>query len=365
MQTNARPLFTISAIIITLSHSCSAWLCTPRERRRVEHPTMSAISNKNKWLVVDYDGTVTENDTTPLLPRLASLASGRSSEDLRRRLSQFKELEDEYLALYSEAKNSLDETEDLHCALDGLDHPSTAVTRKVSQSGVLEGLGGVNVSEMSKLISVEGTSGDPVGEASAIQDEDKVSISLRDGVEHTLARILVAGSSGDDGATMTEAWNLGVLSINWSRTLIEASLVQPVLRKRRALLDIDSCDTEIAIWSNDVDEDGSVTLNYEGSVAKKGQIKRIRNRTHEENSNIDGEPFIVYVGDSSTDLLALIEADLGIIMGHKTSAISIARRWGYRVDPLADRHKAGDWTTKGILWTTNDWHEIDKALAEL
>ena len=312
---------------------------------------MSAITNKNKWLVVDYDGTCTENDTTPLLPRLASLASRRSSEeDLRRRLGQFKELENEYLALYSEVKNSLDETEDLHCALDRMDRPSTAVTRKVSQSGVLEGLGGVDVFEMSKLISVKGTSfSDPMRETGAFQAEDKVAIHLRDGVEHTLARALVAGST-----------RLSVLSINWSRTLIEASLVQPVLRKRRALLDIDSCDTEIAIWSNDVDEDGCVTLNYEGSVAKKEQIMRLRSKMREE--SIDGEPVIVYVGDSSTDLLALIEADVGIIVGDKTSAISIARRWGYHVKPLSDRHKEGDWMRKGILWTTNDWYEIDKAL---
>ena len=278
------------------------------------------------------------------------------------RLSQFKDLEDEYLALYSEVKNSLDGTEELHCALDRLDRPSTSVTRKVSQSGVLEGLGGVNVSEMSKLISVIGTTSDPVGETGAIQAEDKVSICLRDGVEQTLARILVDGCSDDDGGTGTGAWGVAVLSINWSRTLISASLVQPVLRKRRALLDIDSCDTEIDIWCNDVDEDGCVTLNYEGSVAKKEQIERLRSRMHED--EID-EPVIVYIGDSSTDLLALIEADLGIIVGDKTSAISMARRWGYRVQPLADRHTEDEWMRKGILWTTNDWYEIDKALGEL
>lgn len=88
---------------------------------------------------------------------------------------------------------------------------------------------------------------------------------------------------------------------------------------------------------------------------------------------------IVYVGDSSTDLAALLEADIGIIMGTSSSTSAIAKRWGIQIVPLEHRRDhgfgsgssssldddVGVWRKKKMLWQVESWQEIDEMLIEL
>ena len=178
-------------------------------------------------LVVDFDGTCTEHDTTPLLPRLAaSFATQQRSyiapesenihkQDLERRLLQFKQLEDEYMRLLGDTKaelfsnNMVEEGEkqkSMHEVLHALDDPSTIVTKMVSESRVLEGLGHASSDELGNLIAVDNVD----------VDDNKVVVRLRQGCDHTLARILL---DNDEEKNKRDAsclgWSLAVLSINW------------------------------------------------------------------------------------------------------------------------------------------------------
>ena len=98
-------------------------------------------------------------------------------------------------------------------------------------------------------------------------------------------------------------------------------------------------------------------------------------RQHIQQRNESPESLIVYVCDSSTDLAALLEADICIIMGQSKSTSVIAERWGVKIIPLDQRNKHGfdrrlggfinKKSEKKILWQVDNWHEIDTLLIEL
>lgn len=378
------------------------------------HPDRDGLSRRRRWLVVDFDGTCTEEDTTPLLPRLAAFATRQRSsadtnnsntlhkQDLDRRLIQFQCLEDEFVKRYDKAKSSLlssnnNNQQSIHEVLDSLDEPSTIVTGMVSESRVLAGLGYLNSSELEgalRLLGVTNATDFDSSEAAdlvsigdlKILDDDanvnlsdvefqKVTIRLRHGCEGTLARIL--SENNDDDSSHEEdlssclGWSIAVLSINWCPALIDASLVTPVLKRQRSLLGVNSCKTEIPIWSNQVDGEGVVSLHVPGASAKRDRIIELRRHIHmmSDNSSV-----IVYVGDSPTDMSALLEADIGIVMGNSSSTKMIAARWSIQIVPLQHRDQHGFGSIldgdlgigrKKLLWQAESWKEIDDMLIQL
>ena len=62
-------------------------------------------SSPGYWLVVDFDGTCTARDTTPLLPVLASFLSDDNDSQRDERLANFKSLEQEYFGLLQQSKS--------------------------------------------------------------------------------------------------------------------------------------------------------------------------------------------------------------------------------------------------------------------
>ena len=354
------------------------------------------LSRRRRWLVVDFDGTCTEHDTTPLLPRLAALATRSQSEisqqnvdydhqmDLQKRLDKFQVLEDEFIRRYSEARSKMNNNNDnestLNSVLDALDEPSCVVTDMVSESGCLSGLGHAGTDEMEKMLSLHGVTkyGNATEELEKENNgeyhaDDKVEVRLRHDCESTLARILLEETDLNEDTQMCLGWSLAVLSINWCPALIDASLVQPVLRRRRNVMQVDTCDTEVPIWSNEVDPEGVVTLNVPGALAKRDRILELRRKMNQDCS--ETQSIIIYVGDSSTDLAGLLAADVGIIMGSSSSLFQIAETWGVTIVPLKNR-KEHDFKSlvkmkyegsaeKKLLWQVDQWQDIDEALQEI
>eukprot|EP00978_Attheya_sp_CCMP212_P011155 scaffold27341_cov48-Attheya_sp.AAC.1 len=312
-------------------------------------------STTTRWLVVDFDGTCSERDTTPLLPQLAAVLHGDSVEQ---RLSTFAELESEFFRLYAAAKSKMcPTTMSLEDALDSLDQVSNEVTTKVSSSGVLRGL---NVT--------------PQDICDIIEKNDQVSdhVRLRPGCAQVLAQAIRCSRSN---------WQLGVLSINWCPSLIDAALLQPIWRhatehdiptsssssganksnnsndgqRQRPL----GSKEHVPIWSNAVDHDGVVSLQVPGALAKKDRIVQLK-----------ASGLVVYIGDSATDLAALVEADLGILIGNSesSSTATIAEQWGINVHPLRHRQEfllqeEGEITN--VIWMAESWAEIQVVLNDI
>jgi magnesium-transporting ATPase (P-type) len=100
-----------------------------------------------------------------------------------------------------------------------------------------------------------------------------------------------------------------------------------------------------------------------GAVAKRERIDAIRR-------NSSDDAFIVYVGDSSTDLLALCCADVGILMGNSTGAMQMAERWGICIRPICSYNKDEENTTgskqssAAVIWQASNWKEIETLLKQ-
>jgi len=287
------------------------------------------------WLVVDFDGTCSERDTTPLLPKLASiLESDRTDKIMEQeeRIARFAELEEEFFRLYNTAKeNMCHETMSLDEALDSLDDVSNHVTEKVSSSGSLRGL-----CVLSKRIRQIIDTNEDISER----------VKLRPDCVEVIAK-----------ATNMQ-WKLGVLSINWCPALIDAALVQKIIRhKRKFDNQKSSADINIPIWSNSIDAAGKISLHVPGALAKKERISELK-------SSLGDQSTVIYVGDSSTDLSALVEADIGILIGQSKSTISIGERWNVRFIPLTKWHEITqqEGSTTDVLWTVDRWSEIGEFL---
>ena len=276
------------------------------------------------WLVVDFDGTCTERDTTPLLPKLTAILQGDSDVEEAERLAVFKELEMEFLSLYAASKEKLDDpTLTFEQALSSLDEPSNIVTHKVSQSGILNGL----AVSADKLIEI-------------IQSNDQIRdhVMLKPGCLQVLEQL------------PTNKWKLGILSINWCPSLIEAALLSHLE------------SPNVPIWSNQVDQNGRVALLVPGAVAKKERIAKLK-------AEADASTIIIYIGDSTTDLMALVEADVGILIGESKSTMDMARKWGIPLVPIADRPATepflspkGGGTRMDVIWLAKSWLEIGEHL---
>lgn len=359
-------------------------------------PRQRQTPTKN-WLVVDFDGTCTVKDTVKMLPRLASIAQSKklrqdfgstSSDevfsadavmDFQGRISVFSMLEDAYFKMYTEAQklirqqqhtSYLDQNsllEQLEESLVKLDTVSTEITHEVSKWSVLKGLGGISPEEMLEILdlykknqnNLEPTRAENKVTAGGSNEELLECLSLQKGCISVLKDRLVSNE-----------YNVGVLSINWCPALIQSLLVHP-LCGTIAFVPDDNDDGskpeaaslgfgEVPVWSNSVTKDGTVKLPFEGAIAKKEHILRLQQQRREGDDIMDPGAVVVYVGDSSTDLLAILQADVGILLGGSSSAIELAKGFGVLVKPLAD-FAPGDLP---VVWTADNWDEIGSFLSQ-
>jgi phosphoserine phosphatase len=296
--------------------------------RATESLTTASTLSRTRWLVVDFDGTCTEKDTTPLLPKLTAIVCDDIEHQQQQRLARFEQLEREFVRLYAAARMKMcSQTMTLCDALDSLDDVSKRVTEQVSKSGVLLGLSSASPEDILSIIE---------------RDSDvRAHVTLRSGCAPVLAQAM--GSS----------WQLGVLSINWCPSLIDATLLR-CLPSTSTSSSGCCAQNDVPIWSNSVDQRGVVSQHVVGALDKKARIAKLKR-----------SGFVVYIGDSTTDLAALVEADLGILIGHSKSTTSIAEEWGIEVVPLNQRQAMEKDESASVIWMAESWSEIELLLTDL
>ena len=306
---------------------------TPPDETIVPMVTKSRLSKllcAGSYLITDFDGTCTVTDTTPLVPHLAARASTNPSAVL----SRFRELEDLYMSLLGRCKadfmvesSSSPATFDaagLEKALASMDAVSDAVTEQLSTSGILAGI---------EADSVAGV----LDEWLAAPEPPIQPPALRDGCAAALA------------AAAADGWQLGVLTLNWCPPVVHSYL--PVLTR-----------TGASVWSNRIDGCGGVSAEVNGAAAKQQIIAQLVREARAAGGESAG---VVYVGDSATDLLAMLEADLGILIGESETTRRIARQFGLRIEALPTAASAiGDAGAdrKGVIWEAASWADICRCL---
>jgi hypothetical protein len=83
-----------------------------------------------------------------------------------------------------------------------------------------------------------------------------------------------------------------------------------------------------------------------------GKENRIKNRS-------------VFIGDSVTDVLALMAADVGLVVGRSETLRKMVKVLGWEVRPLLAFEEEGEWEEGGrrrVLYEAEDWAEIAACL---
>ena len=99
---------------------------------------------------------------------------------------------------------------------------------------------------------------------------------------------------------------------------------------------------------------------FQAQLLKKE--RRIKLQQHQQRNQHNN--FVVYVADSTTYLLALIQADAGILLKVSRLTIELATKFGVTIRSLNEYNKYhnDDDTTEngdvGRIWTASDWDEI-------
>jgi len=243
---------------------------------------MSRISH----LILDFDDTLTTTDTIGLLAKAAYT--------LRPQSPPWSHFVDAYLADYN------------HHALS---HPKTSRLTLADEAAYLASLVPV---ERASILRIEAAG---VFKGLHITDIAKAAAStvpLRPGFWDLCRPILDSGGAVD------------ILSVNWSRAWIRSSLRNSVALEERERFDLG-----VGIYSNDLvcDPDGIITTGEISREIVLGGDDGIWTAAHKEKmmehliAKRGGEGHVMYVGDSSTDLMCLLKADVGVVIGDKLDGV--------------------------------------------
>ncbi|XP_024537418.1 bifunctional TH2 protein, mitochondrial [Selaginella moellendorffii] len=152
------------------------------------------------------------------------------------------------------------------------------------------------------------------------------------------------------------------ISASWSRDLIIGGL--PSLP-----------EGHLFVHSNDLvyDEKGTSDGTFQGVVqdafdkeAILHALRRMYNVYPDENKRA------VFLGDSTNDLLALLDADLGIVMGHNPALREMLLRYNLQLFPLAiaaahiqasiESGNPKSYRHSGVLFEASGWSEVEACL---
>ncbi|KAL0418607.1 UNVERIFIED_CONTAM: Bifunctional protein, mitochondrial [Sesamum radiatum] len=289
----------------------------------------------NLIIFCDFDLTCTAIDSSALLAELAIVAATNVSEpsmpstDIRKTWSNlFEQYVEEYRQciesiIPSEADVEGLDYEGLCKALEQISDIEKSATSRVVDSTVLKGL---NLADIRKA-----------GER----------LTFQEGCRRFLQDIMESKSSIKE---------VHVLSYCWSGDLIKSAL--------------QSGDEKVLnVHSND--------LVYENSISTGGMIRKMDSPMDKlrafndiiKCSSNSVKPSTVYIGGSVGDLLCLLEADIGIVIGSSSSLMRLGNRFGISFVPLfpglVTKHKelaeTGSLIHKGpsnVLYTVSNWDEI-------
>ncbi|MEO2004734.1 MAG: haloacid dehalogenase-like hydrolase [Candidatus Poribacteria bacterium] len=263
----------------------------------------------NRVLAVDFDETITTRDTVARLPKLA--AQCRSSTEAQGRRRSWEEGVSSYIAEWRDT---------FEAVLASPPQGPSAADRVDAFSRLFADI------ENGSLTAIEGRDllrGIPRAALSKCGE----SIQKRDGAHETLTEARERG------------FDVHIVSANWSADMLRGALVW--------VENVHSNDLEF-------DADGVTT----GRFLRRVVSARDKRTCLREISR--GRP-VTYIGDGMNDLAALVEADLGIVIGDKPDMIRVCDALSIPTYPLDQmvRVSAGE-----SLLRVSCWAEIADVLFE-
>lgn len=148
----------------------------------------------------------------------------------------------------------------------------------------------------------------------------------------------------------------GIVSVGWSGAFIRAAM------ESRG---IDVSSKNVKIRANEVEFDesglgtGKITKhkeNKEGIRVARDKKREMYRMVEEWRNTVTGGA-VIYVGDSETDLMCLLDADIGIIM-NSPSMVDKCRKLGLTVRDAADIPESLNDTSKTILYHASSFRAL-------
>lgn len=280
-----------------------------------------------KFFAFDFDGTCTIEDTTSLYYKLTERYKTASKEDLKNFDNGWNELSWQYLTGYQDtvanavAQYSVGDLlefneKGLRSLLASVDTFERKLTESVEASGLLKGITRNAIKEKAHSVKLS-----------------PACLSVLQQVKMTLHTI----------------------SVNWSEDLIRAKLGHV---------------KHLNILANNFPFKDDLSTGKIGSTINSAFDKE---QAFKELCNCNEMPcgYSVYIGDAITDLLALLTADIGIVIGKSTTMRKVIKAFGITFQPLSDvpqllsvNHcQRGDGLKhfrqgQRILYEANSWNEI-------
>ncbi|CAA0815227.1 Probable aminopyrimidine aminohydrolase-mitochondrial [Striga hermonthica] len=301
------------------------------------HKPNYAGQEGNLVIFCDFDLTCTAIDSSALLAELAILATADvcESEDLR---STWNGLFSQYVEEYQQCIDKILSVEagigefnrgnglnyeGLCKALEQISEVEKRATSRMVRSNVLKGL---NRAEIKRA-----------GEKLAFQEGCKRFFE-------------------DLKESKNPKMNVHVLSYCWSGDLIKSAFSSD----EQIMLNVHSNDL---VYEESIST-GNMITNMESPMDKL----RAFNDVAKPDTN-NSKTSTVYIGGSVGDLLCLLEADIGIVIGSGTSLMKLGNHYGVSFVPLfsglvskqRELTEDGVFSTKGtsnILYTVSSWDEI-------
>lgn len=288
----------------------------------------------------DFDLTCTVVDSSAILAEIAIVTAPKSdqnqpesqivrmsSADLRHTWAllstQYSEEHEQCMESIIPSEQVEFNYERLHNALEQLSEFEKRANNRVIESGVLKGL---NLEDIKKA-----------GERLILQDGCTTFFESVVKNENLNAKV-------------------HVLSYCWCGDLIRSAFSSGGLH-------------ELTVHANEFTFEGSIST---GEIVKKVESPIDKVRAFKDilvNGSKDRKNLTIYIGDSVGDLLCLLEADIGIVVGSSSSLRRVGTQFGVSFVPLYPRvikkqkeiaeGSSPNWKgSTGILFTVSSWAEI-------
>ncbi|KAK2402809.1 bifunctional TH2 protein, mitochondrial [Trifolium repens] len=288
----------------------------------------------------DFDLTCTVVDSSAILAEIAIVTAPKSDnqpeDQIARMLSSdlrntWGSLSKQYTEEYEQCIESIMpanrlenfDYKELSTALEQLSKFENKANNRVVESGVLKG---INIEDIKRA-----------GER----------LILQDGCTDFFRRVVKNENLNA---------NVHVLSYCWCGDLIRSAFSSADLN-------------EMDVHANEFSYEGSVST---GDIVKKvespiDKVQAFRNIL--ENCKDDKKKLTVYIGDSVGDLLCLLEADVGIVVGSSSSLRTVGTQFGISFVPLFsglvkkqkeyNEESSSNWKgLSGTLYTVSSWAEV-------
>ncbi len=268
-------------------------------------------------LITDFDETISERDTISTLVHTAADNRGHEKEEF---LAAWQEMVEWFLTRYHRVCDAWqDHRHSLVDYLKSFEELETASIQRVIAKGFLEGLTKERLRTVGR------------------------NVVKKPGVDQALSRLRREGVA------------IEILSANWSKTLIQGATEG-------------LCD-QIITNSLQYDATGRSTGNIHlHVVSARDKLRKFRSRKknppNPDGTGDGGVKRTLYIGDSISDFLAILDADLGVLIGQNHTAMQTIERFRLPTLRLQEgtRFDASR-RYQGTILLIDSWKELDDFLS--